>query len=179
MRIVVPVLGLLVVLTGCRGKPSRLPAAFPPEPAAAPATAMLDAMDTRVPVPLLPMMANHQKENMRAHLAAVQEIVAAVGKKDFEAISRAVASIGYSQQMGQMCNHMGASAPGFTEQALKFHHTADKVGESARQHDMPGVLAGLDETLATCTGCHATFKQRIVDETTWASLVGQAAPRHQ
>lgn len=179
MRIVVPVLGLLVVLTGCRGKPSRPPAGFPPEPAAAPATAMLDAMDTRIPVPLLPMMANHQKENMRAHLAAVQEIVAAVGKKDFDAISRAAASIGYSEQMGQMCNHMGAGAPGFTEQALKFHHTADKVGESARQHDMPGVLAALGETLATCTGCHATFKQRIVDETTWASLIGQAAPRHQ
>ena len=178
MKTLAPVIGLLLVLTGCRGKPSLPPAAPTPEPPAAPPTAMLDAMDTRVPVPLLPMMANHQKENMRAHLAAVQEIVAAVGKKDFAAISRAVTSIGYSGQMGQMCNHMGAGAPGFTEQALKFHHTADKVGESARQHDMQGVLAALGDTLATCTGCHATFKQRIVDETTWASLVDQAAPRH-
>lgn len=32
---------------------------------------MLDGMDTRAPVPLLPMMANHQKQNMRAHLQAV------------------------------------------------------------------------------------------------------------
>lgn len=178
MKTLAPVIGLLVALTGCRDKASRPAAAPSPEPVAASAPAMLDDIDTRIPVPLLPMMANHQKENMRAHLATVQEIVAAVGKKDFEAISRAAASIGYSEQMGQMCNHMGAGAPGFTEQALKFHHTADEVGKSARQHDMPGVLAALGDTLATCTGCHATFKQRIVDETTWASLVGQAAPHH-
>jgi DNA-binding MarR family transcriptional regulator len=38
----------------------------------------LDRMDTRAPVPLLPMMANHQKQNMRDHLVAVQEIVAAL-----------------------------------------------------------------------------------------------------
>jgi hypothetical protein len=178
MKTLAPMIGILVVLAGCRGKASRPPAVRPPEPSAAPAAAMLDALDTRVPVPLLPMMANHQKENMRAHLSAVQEIVAAVGTRDFDAISRAATSIGYSEQMGQMCNHMGAGAPGFTEQALKFHHTADTIGASARQHDLAGVLAALGETLATCTGCHATFKQRIVDEATWASLVGQAAPHH-
>ncbi len=136
-------------------------------------------MDTRVPVPLLPMMANHQKQNMREHLHAVQEIVGAVGAVDFDAIARAAATIGYSEQMGQMCNHMGAGAPGFTEQALRFHHTADKISEAARKRDMLGVLSALGDTLATCTGCHATFKQKIVDETTWASLAGAAAPQHR
>lgn len=38
----------------------------------------LDKMDTRRPLPLLPMMANHQKLNMRDHLLAVQEIIAAL-----------------------------------------------------------------------------------------------------
>ena len=71
------------------------------------------------------------------------------------------------------------SKPGFTEQALRFHHTADKISDAAHQHDMPGVLSALGDTLATCTGCHATFKQRIVDEATWASLAGRAAPQHQ
>ena len=83
--------------------------------------AVFDSMDTRVPGPLfrLPMMANHQKQNMRDHLAAVQEIVGAVGAEDFAAIvARRRATIGYSEQMGQMCNHMGAGAPGFTDQAL-------------------------------------------------------------
>jgi cytochrome c556 len=114
---------------------------------------------------------------MREHLRAVQQIVGAVGAKDFDAISRAATTIGYSEQMGQMCNHMGAGAPGFTEQALRFHHTADKISEAARGRDMPGVLSALNETLTTCTGCHSVFKQRIVDETTLASLVGQSAPQ--
>lgn len=168
-----PILGVIVCSVSCqRSAPTATAPATPS------ATAMLDSMDTRVPVPLLPMMANHQKQNMREHLQAVQEIVAAVGAGDFQAISRAGATIGYSEQMGRMCNHMGAGAPGFTDQALRFHHTADKIAEAARARDMSGVLTALNETLATCTGCHSAFKQRVVDETTWASLAGQPAPQH-
>jgi hypothetical protein len=58
---------------------------------------------------------------------------------------------------------------------LQFHHTADKITEAARTRDMPGVLTALNQTLATCTGCHAAFKQRVVDETTWTSLATQPA----
>ena len=117
MRNGLVVFALLVGSTSCRRPPSSHSAPVAREVAAPSPTAVLDALDTRVPVPLLPVMANHQKQNMRDHLTAVQEIVGAVGAKDFAAISRAAASIGYSQQMGQMCTHMGAGAPGFTDQA--------------------------------------------------------------
>ena len=169
---------VIISAAGCnRGSaPQPVPKSDLPSPLSA--AALLDSMDTRVPVPLLPMMANHQKQNMREHLLAVQEIVGGVGAKDFDAIARAAAKIGYSDQMGRMCNHMGAGAPGFTEQALRFHHTADKISEAARGRDMPGVMTALSDTLATCTGCHSVFKQRIVDETTWASLAGQSPPQH-
>ena len=123
---------------------------------------MLDRLDTRAPVPLLPMMANHQKQNMREHLAAVQAIIGAAATGDFAAIEQSSTRIGYSEQMGQMCAHMGAGAPGFTENALAFHHTADKIGEAARQRDLTGVLASLSATLTACTTCHAAFKQQIV-----------------
>jgi hypothetical protein len=176
MKMSALILAAFVTLTGCGGRPTPAPPA-PPPPAAP--SGVLDTMDTRVPVPLLPMMANHQKENMRDHLLAVQEIVAGLAKKDFDGISRAAARIGYSEQMGQMCNHMGAGAPGFTEQALRFHHTADKIADAARSRDMPGVVGALGDTLATCTGCHATFKQKIVDEATFASLANQPVPSHQ
>ena len=152
--------------------------AKPAAPSTPAALAAFDSMDTRVAVPLLPMMANHQKENMRDHLAAVQEIVIGVGRKDFDSIERAARRFGYSEAMGAMCNRMGSGAPGFTEQALRFHHTADRISESASAHDMPGVVDALGETLASCTGCHAVFKQRVVDETTWASLTNQAPPHH-
>jgi hypothetical protein len=178
MRDGIVVFMLLVGSTSCQRPQSSQSVPRAREVAAPSPTAVLDALDTRVPVPLLPVMANHQKQNMRDHLAAVQEIIGAVGAKNFDTIARAAASIGYSPQMGQMCNHMGAGAPGFTDQALRFHHTADKIAEAARGRDMAGVLNALSATLATCTGCHSTFKQRIVDETTWASLAGQSAPQH-
>jgi hypothetical protein len=140
------------------------------------AQAALDEMDTRVPVPLLPRMANHQKQNMRDHLLAVQEIIFALGREDFAGIESAASRIGFSPQMGQMCTHMGAGAKGFTEQALAFHHTADSIGVAARQHDRAGVMKALGATLQTCTGCHATFRQRVVDEATWTRLTSTAAP---
>jgi Cytochrome C' len=137
---------------------------------------MLDDMDTRAPVPLVPMMANHQKQNMRDHLLAVQEITTALATKDFAAIEKSSARIGYSEQMGQMCTHMGAGAPGFTDAAVEFHHTADTIADAAKKQDADAVLSALNRTLATCTSCHAKFKQRVVDEATWSSLTQQKVP---
>ena len=136
----------------------------------------LDEMDTRNEVPLLPMMAHHQKQNMRGHLEDVQAVVAAVVADDFEAVEKAAGRLGFSEQMGAMCTHMGAGAPGFTEQALGFHHTADRIGDAARAKDRTGVLRELDATLRTCTACHAAWKQQVVDEPTFTRLSGEAAP---
>jgi len=133
------------------------------------------AADTRKPLPLPAMMAEHQKENMREHLAAVQAIIAALGRNDMDGVAKASARIGYSEAMGQMCEHMGAAAPGFTTMALNFHHTADTIGEAARRGDRAGVLTALDRTLQTCVGCHATYRQEVVDEATWKRLTAEAA----
>lgn len=171
------------VVVGCRASndgSTRPAPSGPVVPAASvnvkPAQTMLDSIDERTPVPLLPMMANHQKQNMRDHLLVVQEITAAIATKDFDAIAKSASRIGFSEQMGQMCTHMGAGAPGFTEQALNFHHTADRIGQAAGSRDLAGVLNALGETLATCTSCHAKFKQQVVDDETWASVTKMAAP---
>lgn len=177
----------LTLLFGCKSQADAARAEPAPAPAAAPsavppssgAQAALDKIDSRTPVPLLPMMAHHQKENMRDHLIAVQQIVAAVATKDFPAVEKAAARIGFSETMGKMCSHMGAGAPGFTETALKFHHDADKIGEAARKKDAQLVLSALGETLSQCTSCHATFKQSVVGEDEWSQAAGGAAPpRH-
>jgi cytochrome c556 len=154
--------------------PSAASQSSSPSPQAA-----LDRIDARTPVPLLPMMANHQKQNMRDHLAAVQQIVAATAKNDFATIEKAAGRIGFSEQMGQMCEHMGAGAPGFTELALKFHRDADKIGEAARKHDSQQVLSLLGQTLSQCTGCHETYKQHVVDEAEWSDAAGAPAPHHR
>jgi len=129
-----------------------------------------DALDTRIPVPLLPRMAQHQRENMRDHLAAVQEILASVAQNDFAGVEKAAARIESSAQMQAMCQHMGMGAPGFTELALNFHRTADAIAPAARKRDEKEVLKALSATVSTCVGCHATYRQQIVDEATWQRL---------
>jgi hypothetical protein len=140
------------------------------------AHAALDRLDARRPLPLLPMMADHQKQNMRGHLVAVQEIVAALSTDDFDAIVVAATRIGYSEETGQMCTHMGAATHGFTEQALAFHHSADDIAKAARERNRARVVSTLAVTLGHCTGCHATWKQQVVDETSWRRLTSADHP---
>ncbi len=59
------------------------------------------SMDRRAPLPLLAMMAEHQKQNMREHLMAVQGIVAAISRDDMDGVAKAAGRIGYSEAMGQ------------------------------------------------------------------------------
>jgi hypothetical protein len=59
------------------------------------------SMDQRTPLPLPAMMAEHQKQNMREHLAAVQAIIAAISRDDMDGVAKAADRIGYSETMGQ------------------------------------------------------------------------------
>jgi len=178
-----PITLTVLASAGCRtsgessaNPPPTVSAPVAQQPPSTPAQSALDAMDRRRPVPLLPMMANHQKQNMRDHLLVVQEIVTAVAAKDFDAVQSSVSRFGYSEQMGQMCQHMGAGAPGFTELALKFHHGADQIGEAAKKQDSEAVLKDLSKTLATCTTCHQTYRQQVVDDAAWTALTKTATP---
>lgn len=126
----------------------------------------------RAPLPLLDYMAEHQLQNMRDHLAAVQEILASLAANDFEGIERAATRIGTSEKMKMMCDHMGAAAPGFTDMALNFHRTADTIVEAAKKQDKQQVIASLSATVNTCVACHSSYKQQIVDEATWKELTG-------
>ncbi len=133
-------------------------------------------LDHRRPVPLQPMMAWHQKQNMMDHLVAIEGITDGLAREDWEAISRASARIESSQQMQRMCEHMGSGAEGFTELALEFHRRADAIGVAARAHDGPGVLQATATTLQACTSCHSQFRQDVVDAETWQERTGSSAP---
>jgi len=175
---------LAILLGACAREPAPAPGSTPAPHLPAPhlpmpvssgsASDALDRLDPRTPLPLLPMMANHQKQSMREHLEVVQAIVAAISSSDFEAAERAAARIGLSEQMGQMCTHMGAAATGFTERALEFHQTADRIAVAARARDGAALLTAFSATLQTCTSCHAAWKQQVVDEPTWQRLTALA-----
>ena len=154
---------LAFAAAGCTREAPPAQVVMTPPPSPPPAGDALDQLDTRTAVPLLPMMANHQKQNMRDHLAAVQEIVAALVTDDFTGIEKAASRIGFSEQMGQMCTHMGAGAPGFTEQALAFHHTADRIGDAARKRTGRSSSADSPSPCRSALAA-ATWKQQVVDE---------------
>lgn len=127
-------------------------------------------IESRRPLPLLQVMADHQKQMMRDHLGAVQEIVTALAAVDFEAVERAAQRLGYSEEVGRICTRIGAASPEFTRDALSFHHTADGIATAAREHNGQRVLAELSITLQSCRACHAQWKQQVVDEPTWNRL---------
>lgn len=134
----------------------------------------LASMDPRTPLPLQPMMAWHQKQNMMEHLVAIQRVTDGLAREDWEEVAKAAALIESSPQMQQMCQHMGAGADGFTEMALDFHRRADAIGEAARAHDGAAVLRATSSTLQSCTGCHAAFRQEVVTAADWQRQTGQA-----
>lgn len=134
----------------------------------------LAAMDDRRPVPLQPMMAWHQKQNMMEHLVAIQRITDALAREDWEGVAAASALIESSPQMQMMCQHMGAGAEGFTELALDFHRRADAIGAAAKAQDGTAVLRATAHTLEACTSCHATYRQDVVDAETWQARTGSA-----
>lgn len=137
----------------------------------------LDAMDTRRPVPLLPMMANHQKEKMRDHLVVVQEIIDALVMSDFAAVEKSASRISYSETQHQMCAHMGAGAEGFSDLGADFHRTADSIIEAAKAKNVEATLKAVSDTLARCTSCHSQYRQDIVDKTEWQKLTGMDEPK--
>ena len=150
-------------------------------PAAAPSVAQdpraaAAAMDKRAPVPLTPMMAQHQKEMMRDHLVAIGEITAAVSTDDWASIEAAGGRLGSSPQTAMMCEHMGAGSPDFTERGLAFHTTADGIVAAAGAKDHDGVVTALIATLDACTACHAQFRQGVVSDADYEAASGSTPP---
>ena len=137
-------------------------------------------MDPRKPVPLQPMMAWHQKQNMQDHLLVIQEVLDALSREDWDALAKSSSRIESSPQMQQMCQHMGAGAQGFETMALEFHRRADQIGLAAKAKDAKAVLTATTQTLQVCTSCHATWRQDVVDAKAWQQRTGSShAPSMQ
>lgn len=161
----------LIALAGCRSTADEV---VVQEPDRCAPIDELHALDPRRPVPLQPMMAWHQKQNMMEHLVAIQRIVDGLAREDWGEVAQGSALIESSPQMQRMCEHMGAGADGFTELALDFHRRADAIGEAARAEDGPAVLRATSQTLQVCTTCHATYRQDVVDAETWEARTGSS-----
>lgn len=167
------VLAAALLASACRLEPASEASPGVAAPSALDPVAALAQLDPRQPVPLQPMMAWHQKQNMMEHLEAIRRITAGLAVEDWDEVARASTLIESSPQMKQMCQHMGAGADGFTERALDFHRRADAIGAAARARDGKKALAATANTLEACTGCHAAYRQEVVDAATFQARTGQ------
>ena len=145
------------------------PAATAPTPVDA-----LNALDPRTPVPLQPMMAWHQKQNMQEHLVAIQQITDGLAREDWDAVAEGAELIASSPGMQMQCEHMGLGAEGFTALALDFHARADGIVAAAEAQDAGATLTATAHTLAACTTCHAGYRQDVVDAATWEARTGSS-----
>jgi len=114
--------------------------------------------DKRVSLNLPPMMKEHQLQNMRNHLQAVQEIVNYLSAGNFDAASRtAREKLGLTEDMKKMCNMF--ENEGFRKMGFAFHESGDRLGDVLKEKDLKKSLSSLSSMLQKCVACHATYKQ--------------------
>lgn len=116
-------------------------------------------MDERTPLNLAPQMAQHQLQNMRSHVVAVQSIVGLLANGDFDqAAEVAHSQLGLTEEMRMMCTTISDNKD-FTRMGLAFHQSADQLGDTLKTKDMKKSLDALHATMNYCVQCHATFRQ--------------------
>jgi hypothetical protein len=116
------------------------------------------AGDDRTSLNLSPAMKQHQLKNMRAHLAAVQDIIIQLSAGNFaQASNTAHQKLGLTKEMEAMCGSFGSDT--FKELGLGFHKSADELGTILEKGNTQDSLAALGKTMSYCVACHAQFKQ--------------------
>lgn len=118
----------------------------------------MNMQDDRISLNMSPQMKQHQLQNMRAHLAAVQEIISQLSENKFDAASRtAHQKLGLTKEMASMCNRFENEE--FKSMGINFHKSADEMGEVIAKGNMQTSLAALNKTLGYCVSCHEKFRQ--------------------
>jgi len=114
------------------------------------------AADSRTVLHAPPRLLAHQRQMMRDHLAAVQEVVAAMAAGKYKEGARtAHERLGLTPEMKHMCYRFG---PAFGAMGVAFHHDGDRLGEVLATGDPQKSLAALQKVLSDCVACHARFR---------------------
>lgn len=124
------------------------------------------ATDARVFVRFPKVHVEHTLANMRDHLAAVQEINAAMADGKFDLAARIAESrLGMSSLRSHGAHEVGKFMPkGMQEIGTAMHRAASQFALEAQNAgvtgDMQPALKALGETLSACVGCHAGYRLR-------------------
>lgn len=122
------------------------------------------AADTRVLVPLPEPMRAHMLANMRLHVSALHQIIAALatGQED-KAAHIAEWQLGLSSLKAHNAAELGKHMPKEMRAiGWQMHSAASRFGLAAQDAgvtgDLKAALAALAEVTAQCTACHAGYR---------------------
>ena len=124
------------------------------------------AADARQKIDMPPMMQEHMLGNMRDHLRTLQEIEAALAKKDFDkAADIAEQRLGLSSLEAHGAAHMAPYMPKpMQDIGTAMHRAASRLAQTAQEAavkgDMAPVQQGLSALLQQCVACHETYRLR-------------------
>ena len=114
--------------------------------------------DGRISLHLNPMQKQHQLENMRSNLEAIQNILWLIAEDKYDqAAALAEKDLGSSTEMRLMCASFGNKH--FEEMGNNFHKSADEMSEIFKRKNKKESLEAISITMNYCVQCHATFRQ--------------------
>lgn len=118
--------------------------------------------DTRQLVEMPRMMQNHMMSNMRDHLVAINEILIAMGKGEYDkAAEISEQRLGMSSLDDHGAEHMGKMMPKQMGQiGTSMHKAASRFARKAQEGDAAEAYRLLSEVTSACVACHAGYKIR-------------------
>ena len=100
------------------------------------------------------------KLTMREHLEAIRDIVAALGRQEFEQAAKLVhEGLGFPKHHLAMQREAGAMfPPRYHELAMAHHQEAEDLAKMIPSKDLTTILPQLERTIGACVSCHRAYK---------------------
>jgi hypothetical protein len=116
--------------------------------------------DDRVALGLGPAAEAGSKLTMREHLEAIRDIVAALGRQDFEqAANVSHEELGFPKHHQAMEREAGATfPPKYHVLAMAHHREAEDLAKVISSKEFQTILPQLEKTIGACVSCHRAYK---------------------
>ena len=116
--------------------------------------------DERVALGLSQEAEGGMKLTMREHLEAIRDIIAALGRQEFEQAAKvAHEELGFPKHHQAMQREGGATfPPKYHELAMAHHQEAENLAKVLPSKDLKTILPQLERTIGACVPCHRAYK---------------------